>query len=388
MASIKELSSLLASLYAAPLESEMWQVFLDRLCALTNTASAYMVAVDPEKGNVTLAGGGLAFNPETLHLYNQHYGANDPYAAPAMANPRVGIIQAEELVSRTDLFRSELYNEVLHPYDLEHMVLMSCGRADEAGLFPLWRSPNQGPMDSASLDLLATLLPHLQTALQLRTKVIGNNASDLLSETALDAMSIAALLVSGKGRVRYMNQLAAAYLQREDGLRLHNNMLTAIDSDENDELALLIAGATANGRNESVAMSGGGAIRVSRGCTQGVLQVTVLPVPEQKQIADSASFALILVNDPSSLPRPRTALMQQLYGLTPAESRVADLLLEGLEVRDAAERLCITLETARFHLKRVLSKTGTHRQTELMRLMLSLPGYWASGGTVSREPLK
>ena len=80
--------------------------------------------------------------------------------------------------------------------------------------------------------------------------------------------------------------------------------------------------------------------------------------------------------------------MQQLYGLTPAESRVADLLLEGLEVRDAAERLCITLETARFHLKRVLAKTGTHRQTELMRLMLSLPGYWASGGTVSREPLK
>ena len=133
MGSIKELSSLLASLYAAPLEPEMWQVFLDHLCALTNTASAYMVAVDPEKGNVTLAGGGLAFNPETLHLYNQHYGANDPYAAPAMANPRVGIIQAEELVSRTDLFRSELYNEVLHPFDLEYMVLMSCGRADEAG---------------------------------------------------------------------------------------------------------------------------------------------------------------------------------------------------------------------------------------------------------------
>jgi DNA-binding CsgD family transcriptional regulator len=36
--------------------------------------------------------------------------------------------------------------------------------------------------------------------------------------------------------------------------------------------------------------------------------------------------------------------------------------------------LGITLETARFHLKRVLTKTGARRQSELMRLMLSLPG--------------
>jgi DNA-binding CsgD family transcriptional regulator/PAS domain-containing protein len=373
MTSIKELSSLLASLYAAPLEPEMWQVFLDRLCTMTNTASAYMVGIHPELGNVTLAGGGLDFNPETLRLYNEHYGANDPYASPAMAKPRVGLIEAEELVSRADLFRSELYNEVLRPHALEHMVLLSCGSAEEAGLFPMWRSPGQGPMDAASLDLLETLLPHMQMALRLRTKVMACNATDLFSEAALDAMSVAALLVTGKGRVRQMNKLAAEYLRRGDGLQLRRNVLVADDSEEQEKLALLIAGAAANGRNCSEAVAGGGAIMVSRVRTQCALQVTVLPVPEQKEFAGSESFALIMVSDPSSLPRPRTALMQQLFGLTPAESRLTDLLLNGLEVREAAERLLITLETARFHLKRVLTKTGTHRQTELMRLMLSLP---------------
>ena len=48
--------------------------------------------------------------------------------------------------------------------------------------------------------------------------------------------------------------------------------------------------------------------------------------------------------------------------------------MEGREVREAAELLSITLETCRFHLKRILAKTGTSRQTELLRLMLSLPG--------------
>jgi DNA-binding CsgD family transcriptional regulator len=84
--------------------------------------------------------------------------------------------------------------------------------------------------------------------------------------------------------------------------------------------------------------------------------------------------ALVLISDPSVSPKSRAAFMRMLYGLTPTESRLADLLLQGFEVREAADRLRTTLETARFHLKRVLAKTGTRRQSELMRLMLSLPG--------------
>ena len=55
-------------------------------------------------------------------------------------------------------------------------------------------------------------------------------------------------------------------------------------------------------------------------------------------------------------------------------ARVADRLLDGLEVREIADRLGITFETCRFHLKRIFSKTSTRRQAELIRLMLSLPG--------------
>jgi hypothetical protein len=65
---------------------------------------------------------------------------------------------------------------------------------------------------------------------------------------------------------------------------------------------------------------------------------------------------------------------------------LADALLEGLDVREAAERLHITLETGRFHLKRVFSKTGVGRQAELIRLMMSLPGW--SGPQIPCEDRK
>ena len=52
---------------------------------------------------------------------------------------------------------------------------------------------------------------------------------------------------------------------------------------------------------------------------------------------------------------------------------MADLLGTGLEVREVGSRLGMTLETTRFHLKRILAKTGAKRQAELMRLMASMP---------------
>jgi DNA-binding CsgD family transcriptional regulator len=70
----------------------------------------------------------------------------------------------------------------------------------------------------------------------------------------------------------------------------------------------------------------------------------------------------------------RGEFLRDLFGLTATEARLADCLLEGNGLQDAADTLKITWSTTRFHLKRIFAKTGTCRQTELMRLMWSLPG--------------
>lgn len=327
------LSDFLLDLYETAVNQDHWQVFLDRLCALTTTVSGSKMAVDPESGNATLAGRGLDFNPEILHLYN----------------------------------------ELLRPNNLGYMTLLSSGRPDEACPIPLWRSPNHGPMDAASIHFLRMLLPHIRTALRLRNKMLACRASEHFSESALDVMATAVFLVTSNGQVRHMNKLAAAHLQQGDGLRLSNNKLSASDLNEDARLDLLIAGATAKSKNSWNAVLGG-AMKISSRNREDALHVTVTPTPANLKAMEFGPCALAFVYDPSSLPKSRAPFMQQLYALTPTEARLADLLLQGIDVRAAAERLQTTLETTRFHLKRVLAKTGTGRQTELMRLMLSLPG--------------
>lgn len=63
--------------------------------------------------------------------------------------------------------------------------------------------------------------------------------------------------------------------------------------------------------------------------------------------------------------------LQRELGLTRAEARVAVRIGRGQSVAEIATDLGIAAETVRTHLKRSYAKTGTRRQSELARLVLS-----------------
>jgi DNA-binding CsgD family transcriptional regulator len=75
-----------------------------------------------------------------------------------------------------------------------------------------------------------------------------------------------------------------------------------------------------------------------------------------------------------SLPEHR---LRELFGLTPAEARVTVALFEGQTAQEAAESLGISFHTVRVHLGRIFEKTGAHRQTDLVRLIMRVVGVTA-----------
>ncbi len=67
------------------------------------------------------------------------------------------------------------------------------------------------------------------------------------------------------------------------------------------------------------------------------------------------------------------------YAITPAESRVMMLLVQGMTISEAAEALGISPPTAKTHLARLFDKTGTSRQADLVRLAMSALAPTAAG---------
>jgi DNA-binding CsgD family transcriptional regulator len=80
--------------------------------------------------------------------------------------------------------------------------------------------------------------------------------------------------------------------------------------------------------------------------------------------------ACLFITDPERSPVPAAVHVQRVFGLSAAETRVAAALLDGESLDGLADRLCISRNTARTHLRRLFAKTGTARQSDLIRVLL------------------
>jgi DNA-binding CsgD family transcriptional regulator len=61
----------------------------------------------------------------------------------------------------------------------------------------------------------------------------------------------------------------------------------------------------------------------------------------------------------------------ELFGLLPSEARLALLISQGASLAEAADKLAITLETARSYSKRIYAKMGVRGQADLVRSILT-----------------
>jgi DNA-binding CsgD family transcriptional regulator len=68
----------------------------------------------------------------------------------------------------------------------------------------------------------------------------------------------------------------------------------------------------------------------------------------------------------------RAAIIAKTFRLTPSEAKVACIIARGASPGIAAGELKISRETARNQLKSVFAKTDTHRQSELVALLLQV----------------
>jgi DNA-binding CsgD family transcriptional regulator len=97
--------------------------------------------------------------------------------------------------------------------------------------------------------------------------------------------------------------------------------------------------------------------------------VTPLALPAARSGHPSAAAALF-VSDPERSVGGIDEVLRGYYGLTPAEVRLAALLMDGRSLEEAAEHLELSRHTVRSQVKRIFSKTETRRQSELVRLLL------------------
>lgn len=84
--------------------------------------------------------------------------------------------------------------------------------------------------------------------------------------------------------------------------------------------------------------------------------------------------AIVTMTDPEIGRRRLAQNLHERFGLTTAEAGLAAEIVKGDGREAAARRRGISVATARSQLSSIFEKTGTHRQAELVHLLLELAG--------------
>ena len=100
----------------------------------------------------------------------------------------------------------------------------------------------------------------------------------------------------------------------------------------------------------------------------------VLPIASgaaRRQIEPKA-VAAIFIAPADAIPSLPLQAWISAFGLTAAEVRVLERLIEGRTIVEVAEELKIGASTARTHLAHLMQKTGSSRQADLVRMAMQL----------------
>ncbi len=201
-----------------------------------------------------------------------------------------------------------------------------------------------------------------------RTRSEASGAARTMGAAALDLLPEAVVVVDGTGQVVGTNRSADDMLARTDGFYVDQGRLATRVLHETRGLAQAIARVACGAEANAV-------IRVSRTGGQMPFLVTVASVSTG---TSPCSGIVLFIHDPALSRVPDASWLSRIYGLTPVEGKVAAELAAGRSLQEIADRRGISIQTVRGHLKQVFSKTGTHRQGELVSRLLSGPPPLAS----------
>lgn len=277
------------------------------------------------------------------------------------------VFTGAELVPNWELVRTEFYRDWLRPLHAFHCLIgVTLGGAEEIRSLVALRSLDERGFDAQDKRDLASLLSQLRCACELDAEFMAaRHTVDILSDL-MQSLSEAILIVDGQCHPIFLNRAAERLLAEGDPLMLAHGMLAAGSGADTGKLRQRVAAAAGCGGNSSTGSASTIAVTCRSDAPPMLLQI--------RPIAHSAIYGggrkhVVAVFAGTTAMTDTANRLHDLYHLTPAEARLAALILRGYSLHAAACTLHVSDNTARTHMKRIYDKTETHRQVDFIRLV-------------------
>lgn len=361
MALDENISALIGRIYESAGDAQRWDRLFVELQQLFGACFVMQSVADlghRELSSSTFYGGGTAAFCDGLKEYQQGLYLQDPSFHWAAAHPKGRFCDTSQIMPCDDWAENEFARYNHSHMGSWHWVVGYSAPEDELTFAVSVHPPGEvGPLAPDKKLLFKMLFEHMDRAVRLQAR-----------RPMLSSLEEPLICLDRLGQVREMSPAASELMDRKDGLCVDKGLLRASDRASCARLNAAILSALRAVEDGSA----GGSVALPRPSGKRDLLVTVKPlVSANPQIDAFSPAALVTIVDLESRASPTaTEQWTALFNLTPAEARLAEVMTSSdYSLRNAADSLQITYATARIHLKRVLEKTGTHSQSQLVRLL-------------------
>lgn len=368
-----DIDPLIGQIYDAVTSPTGFQQFVEKLAAVFELKAAMLFThnlLNGESKGMWVTG----MERRWLESYALEYGKEDMLAGHLATSAMASFYATNVHLSAAEFAETRFYREWVVPQ----------GVAYAAGAIVLkegvWctqvviqRSRFQPAFVQTELDLLNRTLAHLQRAVQMRQRFIDLLLGQELLSSGLDVLAMPSIMFDESGCVAYCNNAASALLDQRSWLWIENRHLCTNNLDLTKQINLEIVVAVSASRGSDSAIPG--VVVVPR---HGLPSLTLMITPVRPTGSGLKGAAVLFVYDATGLPRTTSQLIERLFSLTSAEAELAVALCSGKTLEDAAVDRGTSVHTARSQLKSIFNKTGTHRQADVVGLVLSSPAFFVA----------
>ena len=380
---------LIQDIHAAPLDPSKWQAILETLRLQVGASSGNLLisGTTPESTQVLAS---TEIDQAAVEDYHAYFHKFDIWLERSRRFKPGSILRGPRIIQEKAFLNSKWYNDFLRRLEIGHLASARLqGASLHADYLSLYRPWRMEDFDAATEHVLREVMPHLSSAIAVHRHLIGLERRLAATEDAFDRLPFGIALLDRNGRLVHANALAWQTLRERDGLDLVGEQLALPIAGDQRKLDRLIHAAVMTGKGDGRAP--GGFLTVPRPSLKPALSIFVAPISDT-DAARPGLFnpmrpdAIIVINNPEWKAKVPSAFLEQRYGLTPAEARLAAALANGASLQQAAEEFGVVKGTVRTQLKQIFAKTHTKRQSDLVRLLIADLAALAAGQAGSSEP--
>jgi DNA-binding CsgD family transcriptional regulator/PAS domain-containing protein len=369
---------LVQHIFGAAAQPSRWQDVLERIVTLFDARSARLLWMDQSASRVH-SNVMVNTDPDYQRQYTDHYVNRCPWRPEIRSKPPGQLYSSyfDFSCSQDEFHRTEFYNDWARPQGIEHGIGGTIFQNDETTVQLLFqRSREAGYFNPDEKAFLNGLVPFLQQAFTLQHRIEELEAEKQLVARAASRSLLPFVLLDGDSRIAYASPHAEKLLNhRNCGLKIQQERLHYRgDSRIHRQLENMIQRTLQAARGHW--QTPGGNLALPRHRDRHVV-LHITPIEWTGHFASllpKRCYAAIFFDDRcAEIPLNEAQLALQ-YGLTPAETQLARLIAQGLNLTSIAHLRNNSIHTVRNQAKSIYTKTGVKGQSELVRLLL--------GGTV------